>query len=77
MKNNVFIRSNTPEPHLPTDKSVCKCHVCREPVYPYELVHVIDGFVICPDCFFDFAFDYFSDRLILASELGGINIEIS
>ena len=53
------------------EKVVCNCDICSEPIYAYELVHLIDGHIVCPDCFFDFAFDYFSDRLVKASELGG------
>ena len=51
--------------------AVLKCDICSEEIYPFELVHNIDGKIICPDCFFDFTFDYFSDRLFLASELRG------
>ena len=50
-------------------KPICRCDLCKGDVFPGELVHFIDGTVICPDCFFDFAFDYFSDKLILSDEI--------
>ena len=48
-----------------------RCDRCLQEVYPGELVHLIEGFVICPECFLDFAFDYFSDCLTEVSELPG------
>lgn len=45
------------------------CDVCGEGIYPGELVHQIDGYLICPDCFFDFVFDYFADKMIMIDEL--------
>ena len=44
------------------------CDVCGGDVMPWELVHVIDGFVVCPECFLDFAFGYFEDDLVTGSE---------
>jgi hypothetical protein len=46
-----------------------KCDVCFEDVYDEELVHYIDGSIICPECFDDFVFDYFKPQMILVSEL--------
>ncbi len=51
------------------EKPVCRCSICSEPVYRDELVHFIEGRIICPDCFFDFAFDYFSADLIPAANI--------
>ena len=51
------------------EKPVARCDVCRGEVYSGDLVHVINGFVVCPECFFDYTFDYFSDCLFLGSEL--------
>ena len=45
-----------------------RCDRCKNDVYAGELVHLIDGYVVCPECFLDFAFDYFEDRLIPAEE---------
>ena len=50
-------------------RGVLLCDRCQEQVYPGELVHFIDGYIICPECFFDFAFDYFADDLIEVSEI--------
>ena len=58
-ENLLFSRSSAP---------VLKCDRCGEEIYPYELIHKIDGFIICPDCFDDFAFDYFSDCLMTGSQ---------
>ena len=46
-----------------------KCGICLEDIFDGELVHYIDGRIICPECFDDFAFDYFSSQMILVSEL--------
>lgn|GEM_PF-423674 len=46
-----------------------RCDICRGEVWPGDLVHVINGFVVCPECFLDYTFDYFSDCLTLGSEL--------
>lgn len=48
--------------------AVASCDKCGFEVYRGELVHRIDGRIICPDCFFDFAFDYFAESLVLAEE---------
>ena len=45
------------------------CDICREGIYAGELVHYIDGYLICPDCFDEFVFDYFADRMFLIDEL--------
>ena len=52
-----------------TEKPAALCDVCRGEVYSNDLVHVINGFVVCPECFFDYTFDYFSDCLCLGSEI--------
>ena len=51
------------------NKPEFRCDICKSDVYDGELVHCIDGFIVCPDCFLDFAFDYFQDRLVPVSEL--------
>ncbi len=51
--------------------AVAYCDVCKGEIYANELVHVIDGFVVCPDWFYDFVFDYFSENLVLAGEYFG------
>jgi hypothetical protein len=48
---------------------VGRCDCCGQEIYPDDLVHVIDGFTVCPECFFDFAFDYFSRDLVPGSAL--------
>lgn len=58
------------DPKIRERPHICRCSVCGGEVYRGELIHYIDGKVVCPDCFFDFTFDYFSDRLCLAEELG-------
>ena len=45
------------------------CDRCGEEVYTYELVHLIDGFVICAECFDDFVFEYFEDCLMTGGEI--------
>ena len=51
-----------------------RCSVCRGEIYRGELYHSIEGRSICPECFFDFAFDYFADCLVCCgapAEKGG------
>ena len=55
-------------PGLPRD-TAGRCDRCLQPVYDDDLVHVIDGYVVCPECFDDFAFDYFSANMVLGAEL--------
>ena len=49
------------------------CDICRGEVYKNELVHVIDGFVVCAECFSDYTFDYFSGCMMLGSEISENN----
>jgi hypothetical protein len=49
--------------------AVARCDVCFGEIYSGDLAHLIDGFVVCPECFFDFAFDYFADRMVCGGEL--------
>ena len=67
-ETHVFKYDGPFEPEIPEDMSVLKCSSCGGGIYPGELIHFIAGAYICPDCFFDFAFDYFSDCLITAPE---------
>ena len=53
----------------PARRAILLCDRCQEQVYPDELVHLIDGYIICPECFFDFAFDYFAEDLILVRDI--------
>jgi len=48
---------------------IALCDRCAGEVYPGDLVHFIDGFIICPECFSDFAFDYFADRMFCGREI--------
>jgi len=45
------------------------CDICKGEVYRNELVHVIDGFIVCAECFSDYTFDYFSGCMMLGSEI--------
>lgn len=45
------------------------CDICRGEVYSEDLVHIIDGFIVCPDCFYDFVFSYFEDCLVLGRDI--------
>ena len=51
------------------DMPAALCDICGGEVYGGDLVHVINGFVICPECFWDFVFDYFEDCLTLGSDV--------
>ena len=46
-----------------------QCDRCQQEIYADDLVHVIDGYVVCPECFDDFVFDYFIANMCLGSEL--------
>lgn len=46
-----------------------KCDNCGGEVYDEELVHLIDGFVICAECFEDYAFEYFEPCMVLAKDI--------
>ncbi|MBQ6539721.1 MAG: hypothetical protein IJL71_01665 [Oscillospiraceae bacterium] len=45
------------------------CDRCGGEIYPEELVHLIDGFIICAECFEDYAYEYFESCMIAAEEL--------
>ncbi len=45
------------------------CDVCGMEIGPDELAHLIDGFAVCPDCFFDFCFDYFSGSMMCGRDI--------
>jgi hypothetical protein len=49
--------------------SVFKCDKCRGELYDNELVHLIDGYIICPECFEDFAFEYFEDKMTAVGDI--------
>ena len=61
MKNN-YISPNRDDP-------AWQCGVCGGDIFADELVHLIDGTAVCPDCFFDFSFDYFADKMVCGSEI--------
>ncbi|MBQ8974926.1 MAG: hypothetical protein IJ072_04275 [Oscillospiraceae bacterium] len=46
-----------------------RCDICAQDIFRDELVHVIDGFVVCAECFEEFVFDYFSDNMVLGALL--------
>lgn len=48
---------------------ISKCDCCHGEVFADDLVHFVEGFVICPDCFDDFAFDYFAPFLVTGDDL--------
>ena len=48
---------------------VANCDLCKGGVFGDELVHFIDGYIICAECFDDFAVDYFESNMILGNEL--------
>ncbi|MBE6949521.1 MAG: hypothetical protein E7456_06715 [Ruminococcaceae bacterium] len=56
---------NTPNEAMPAGI----CDRCKGEVYAEELVHLIDGFVICAECFPDFAYDYFEPDMVLGGDL--------
>ena len=47
-----------------------RCDRCQGEIYRGVLYHRIDGFSICADCFFDFAFDYFADCMVCCGTPG-------
>jgi len=51
---------------------VMLCDFCCGEIYKDDLVHYIDGYVICPECFDDFIFDYFADCMITGEELASL-----
>ena len=65
MEDDCFFAMDDPQ----SGRASALCDVCRGEVWPGDLVHVINGFVVCPECFSDYAFDYFSDCLTLGSEI--------
>ena len=48
---------------------VAECDLCGGEIYADELVHFINGFVICAECFYDYAFEYFSHCMVQGFEL--------
>ena len=51
------------------DRPVALCDVCGGEVYGEDIVHVIDSFVVCPECFSDFVFEYFEDCMTQGSKI--------
>lgn len=45
------------------------CDFCRGEIYEDDMIHYIDGFIICPECFDDFVFEYFLDRMMTGGQL--------
>ena len=54
---------------LQEELPVAKCDSCKGEVYAEELVHLIDGFIICTECFADYTYDYFEPNMVLGSDL--------
>jgi hypothetical protein len=50
-----------------------QCDICQGEVYEEEFVHLIDGYVICPDCFDEFVAAYFASDMVRGKELIGTN----
>lgn len=46
-----------------------RCDICGGEVYGDDLIHYIDGFTVCPECFDDFVFDYFIGCMMTGREL--------
>ncbi|MBR5381399.1 MAG: hypothetical protein IK136_02130 [Oscillospiraceae bacterium] len=65
MEDGCYLSTGDPQ----AGRAAALCDVCRGEVWPGDLVHVINGFVVCPECFLDYTFDYFSDCLMLGSEI--------
>lgn len=51
------------------EQPIACCDVCKGEIFPDDLVHLIDGFIVCPECFFDFTFDYFADKMVCGREI--------
>jgi len=45
------------------------CSLCGGEVYEDDLAHLIDGYVVCPECFDDFAVEYFSPYFMTGAEI--------
>ena len=59
------------EPKYPReDRPTARCDRCGGEIYENELVHVIDGFVICAECFEEYACEYFESCMVVGGELG-------
>ena len=52
-----------------SDKPVGLCDVCLCEVYGGDEVYVIDGFIICTDCFGDYMKDMYKNCKILGEEI--------
>jgi hypothetical protein len=46
------------------------CDECGAEIYPGERIYVIDGFLVCRECFGEYAAKYFADCLKTAAEGG-------
>lgn len=44
------------------------CDVCRGEIYEDDLFHLIDGYAVCPECFYDYVFEYFSSCMLSGRE---------
>ena len=51
------------------EQPIAGCDCCGGEIYSDELVHLIDGFVICAECFEDYAFGYFEECMVTGGEL--------
>ena len=49
------------------------CDLCKGEIYAEDLVHVIHGSVICPECFDDFVFSYFAHCLTLGKDIANLS----
>ena len=58
------------EPNLRQENQpIARCDNCGGEIYDDELVHLIDGFVICAECFEDYAFEYFESCMVTGDEI--------
>lgn len=32
-------------------EDTCQCHLCRRTMYPGDIIHVAQFFVVCPSCY--------------------------
>ena len=51
------------------EQPISRCDSCGGEIYADELVHVIDGFIICAECFDDYVFDYFASNMVTGEDL--------
>ena len=51
------------------------CDRCGGEIFPDEPAHVIDGFIICGECFEEFAYEYFRDCLMTGGDIKEMLLE--